>query len=111
MPDKKLTLLLTTAAIVGLTGLSIAQNAPKKFPAAVPRFTRALAVDLSQPVRNLPLAIAQYSFSTEREIRPERGIIVIDHGFSGDAARQRSAGPRLDPAIPCLLYTSPSPRD
>ena len=69
---------------------SVAQVSKKSFPLPVAKFTKAVAFDVSPPVRNLPLSMQSPFPSGEREIRPEPGVTAVDHGFSGDGAVQRS---------------------
>lgn len=106
--SKLLTLIVVLAVIVSLAGVlspAAAQAKSRQVPSPAPRFTTALAHDLSQPVRNMPLALPQFSFSGEREIRPEWGIVAKDRGFSGDTARQRTAGAPTAPNIPAPALT------
>ncbi|MBI1739806.1 MAG: hypothetical protein HYR57_02845 [Candidatus Koribacter versatilis] len=108
---KIITLLVTLAAIVSLAGLFSASTAQvsrqQNFQAPAAKFSTALAFDVSQPVRSLPLAVPQYSSPEEREIRPEGGIVAKDRGFSGDAARQLTvARPgQFGPVIPSPMLT------
>src|SRR5439155_18153446 len=61
-----------------------------------PKFSTAVAFDVSPAARNLPLATRPFVFSpnTILEVRPERGPEVKDKGYSGDAALQA-----LSPAV------------
>src|SRR5205807_4518124 len=74
-----------------------------------PKFSPAVAFDVSPAVRNLAPAASALSSSVVREVRPERGPVVKNRGFSGDAAVQKSGSMRLGPAnaatIPNLLLT------
>ena len=59
---------------------------------AKPHFSTAVAFDVSPPVRSLPTTMMRSPLASigVREIRPERGPVAKDKGFSGDAAVQRS---------------------
>ena len=59
---------------------------------ATPHFSTAVAFDVSPPVRSLPTTMMMSPLSSigVREVRPERGPVAKDKGFSGDAAVQRS---------------------
>src|SRR5438874_6288952 len=61
-----------------------------------PKFSPAVAFDVSPAVRNLPRAARPLTFppDTILEVRPERGPEVKDKGYSGDAALQA-----LSPAV------------
>lgn len=114
--SKLLTLIAVLAVIVLAVGAfspSMAQAHSRQVPSPAPRITTALAHDLSQPVRNMPLALPEFTFSGEREIRPEWGIVAKDHGFSGDTARQRTARGLKAPNIsaPVLTFEGMSNND
>jgi len=58
-----------------------------------PKFSAAVAFDISPALRNLPLAKKPLVAPSKLlEIRPERGPVVQDKGFSGDKALQSTAG-------------------
>src|SRR5438552_7243291 len=61
-----------------------------------PKFSPAVAFDVSPAVRNLPRATRPLTFppDTILEVRPERGPVVQSKGYSGDAAVQA-----LSPAV------------
>ena len=65
-------------------------------PAATPKFSTAVAFDVSRPVRELaPPSLARRTLTEEiREVRPDRGPVTTDRGFGGDHAIQRSADGR-----------------
>jgi len=88
-----------------LFGLTSIASAKQPFKAPTPKFTKAVAVDLSKPVRDLaPLSRLAARTAANgglglKEVRPERELgDVDDHGFSGDGALQRSLGPNLKSA-------------
>ncbi len=87
--------------------VSAAQVAKKTVSLPVPQITKAVAFDVSPPVRNLPLSMQSPFPSEDREIRPEPGIKMVDRGFSGDGAVQRTfAGLRTPGAnIPSPLVS------
>src|SRR5205809_2548558 len=80
-----------------------AQNKPDR---AAPKFSTAVAFDTSSPVRDLAKAKKAFSSSVVLEIRPERGPVVQDKGFSGDAAVQTSS---QTPAALVNALAIPSP--
>src|SRR6266516_1250464 len=61
-----------------------------------PKFSPAVAFDISPAVRDLPRAAKPLTFppDTILEVRPERGPVVQSKGYSGDAALQA-----LSPAV------------
>jgi len=102
--------LLMIASLVGVCPAYAAQAAASKaFTAPAPKFSPAVAFDVSPAVRNLAPAASALSSSVVREVRPERGPVVKNRGFSGDAAVQKSGSMRLGPAnaatIPNPLLT------
>ncbi len=110
---KILTLILILVAIVSFSGLftvAIAQVSPQQnFPAPAAKFTKAVAFDVSAPLRSMPSVVTPSTLTSTllQEIRPERGPDVKDHGYSRDGALQLTSG-RLQgaaPAIPAPLLT------
>src|SRR5437899_5775543 len=74
--------LFSVGALVVST--AAAQKQPDR---AVPKFSSAVASDVSPPARDLALAKkTAFPSSLVLEIRPERGPVAKDKGFSGDAA-------------------------
>src|SRR5437764_6876971 len=67
-----------------------------------PKFSNAVAFDVSPALRNLPPRSKGLPSNFVQEIRPERGPVAVDHGFSGDTAVQLSQ-PTAVPAIPATL--------
>jgi hypothetical protein len=106
---KLLTLIATLVAIVlpaGMFSAATAQVSPKqKFPAPAAKFSKAVAFDVSVPLRDLAAArkIATSSFPEEREIRPERGEVATNSRYSGDKALQ------TDGLRPSGSFAIPSP--
>src|SRR6266404_2994719 len=107
---KILTLILILVAIVSFSGLftvAIAQISPQQnFPAPAAKFTKAVAFDVSAPLRSMPSVVTPSTLTSTllQEIRPERGPDVKDHGYSRDGALQLTSG-RLQGAAPAI----PSP--
>ncbi len=110
---KILTLLRILVAIVSFSGLftvAIAQvSSQQNFPAPAAKFTKAVAFDVSPPLRSMPSIVTPSTLTSTllQEIRPERGPDVEDHGYSKDGALQVTSG-RLQgaaPAIPAPLLT------
>jgi len=110
---KILTLVLILVAIVSFSGLftvAIAQVSPQQnFPAPAAKFTKAVAFDLSPPLRSMPSVVTPSTLTSTllQEIRPERGLDVKDQGYSRDGALQTTSGrPQgAAPAIPAPLLT------
>ena len=110
---KILTLILVLVAIVSFSGLftvALAQVSPQQnFPAPAAKFTKAVAFDVSAPLRSMPSVVTPSTLTSTllQEIRPERGPDVKDQGYSRDGALQTTSG-RLRgaaPAIPAPLLT------
>jgi hypothetical protein len=57
-----------------------------------PKFSNAVAFDVSPALRNLPPAskVSGLPSNFVQEIRPDRGPVAVNRGFSGDAAVQQS---------------------
>jgi hypothetical protein len=110
---KILTLILILVAIVSFSGLftvAIAQVSPQQnFPAPAAKFTKAIAFDVSAPLRSMPSVVTPSTLTSTllQEIRPERGLDVKDQGYSRDGALQTTSGRRQGaaPAIPAPLLT------
>src|SRR5919197_575107 len=71
--------------------------------APFPNFSTAVAFDVSPAVVNIaPKGRLSAFVSSVEEIRPERGPVAVDKGYSGDAAIQSGsavpAGPALIPS-------------
>src|ERR1700756_2408629 len=75
-------------ALLLLVVSTVAQNKPDR---VAPKFSTAVAFDTSSPVRDLATAKKAFSSSVVLEVRPERGPVVRDKGFSGDGAVQTSS--------------------
>jgi hypothetical protein len=71
-----------------------------------PVFSKAVAFDRSPAVRTMQRVstMSALSFSTDAEIRPERGPVPTSKGFSGDGAVQRSM---LAPLITAATIPTP----
>jgi hypothetical protein len=112
--------LVAVFLLVATTGA--AQGTPAtKLISPAPRFSTAKAFDVSAPLRDLalaaplrraPLAPSQEPF----EIRPERGPVAKDQGYSGDGALQGASALRLQGAAatipaPSLTFEGLSNQD
>jgi hypothetical protein len=105
---KVLTVVMQLAIIVALIGIYPASAAPQEalsqgnsqgFKAPSPKFSDAVAFDTTAPLRDLaanraqPAMAAALSADDEPvDIRPDRGQVVADQGYSGDGALQGQAG-------------------
>ena len=98
-PSGPLVLSLVAVFLLVAT-VAVAQNTPGAAPLK-PKFSQAVAFDVSLPLRVLaatPFRIAPVGPSQEPvEIRPERGPVIKDRGYSSDGALQTrgSFGPAL----------------
>jgi hypothetical protein len=92
------------AASPGPAGLSA-------FPPPVPKFTEAVAFDVSPPLRDMKSASAPRFYAPSEdedviEIRPERDVVRQGNGYNIDGALQRTLGsPAHRPSIPSPLLT------
>ncbi len=90
---KRLVLLVFTlfALLLFMPTVRAAQAGPGAAPPA-PQFSKAAAFDVSPTLRHLASAKRAHApaTSTVQEVRPERGPVVADKGFSGDGAIQRT---------------------
>src|SRR5437667_12149100 len=72
--------------------LAFSQSPPKNVKSPTPKFSDAVAFDVSPPLRSLaPAAAPATSSSAVVEVRPERGPVAQDKGYRGDAALQSTA--------------------
>src|SRR5262249_34958796 len=90
------------ASLAPAGSLASAASAKLASPPA-PQFSRAVAFDVSPPLR--ALASRGRSVVPNVELRPERGPAVRDIGFAGDGAVQKSAAPLTGASIPSPLQT------
>src|SRR5438876_3255851 len=78
------------ATLVSLTILLPTSATAQATRAASPKFSNAVAFDVSPALRSLPPRSKGLPSNFVQEIRPERGPVAVDHGFSGDTAVQLS---------------------
>src|SRR5438034_6018381 len=99
-------LVLAAAAVVFLAVSPPATAQPTARPRPLtPKFSTAVAFDVSPALRNLPLAKGPVTPSSmDLEIRPERGPVPPYRGHSPDGALQTSKG--AGPAIGVLAIPS-----
>jgi len=98
------------ASMTGAVSASAAPAATPSFKAPSPVFSPAVAFDTLPALRDLPkraaLQAAPASPDAEPvEIRPDRGPVAVDKGYSGDGALQGS--PALRAAVPAPSIASP----
>ena len=80
-----------------------------------PKFSTAVAFDVSPSLRALASTVrlrtaARAASGEPVEIRPERGPVAKDQGYSGDGALQGGSGVRLQAAAPTITAaTIPAP--
>ena len=87
---------LRLTLIIGLTGVlatsALSQGRPTTFKAPTPKFSNAVAFDVSPALRDLVPAPKSFAPpSTGLEVRPERGPVPHDKGYSGDGALQTTS--------------------
>ena len=72
-----------------------------------PRFSTPAAFDVSRALRDIASSRRPSAPSDQlREVRPERGPVTIDRGFSGDGAVQGSSAPlQVSPVIAAPLVS------
>jgi hypothetical protein len=94
--------LLVLSFLVAVAGTaSAASNFDgDRAPRATPKFSQAVAFDVSPPVRLLAApgpsrAVPSIPSQEPIEIRPDRGPVVRDRGYSGDDALQKDGAQRL----------------
>jgi hypothetical protein len=97
----------TVVTILSLALFFPSSAEPQSSSVVPPHFSTAVAFDVSPPVRNLSRTTTILSFASAgvREIRPERGPVAKDRGFSGDAAVQRFKFAAAAATIPSPLLT------
>ena len=85
--------LLGAGILVGPSSLPVMATSGTLHHVAKPTFTNAAAFDTSPPLRDLARTHPLHNSSTtSQEIRPERGPVARNRGFTGDGAVQ-TAGP------------------
>ena len=100
-----LVLALLITAVVAVS-VSAAPEAARGGPS--PKFSTAVAFDLSPALRDMASAqrASSLSIEEEQEVRPDRGPVVEDQGFAGDGAVQEvSTQLQAALAIPAPLLT------
>jgi hypothetical protein len=86
-----LRLTLITGLTLVLATPALSQGRPTNLKAPTPKFSNAVAFDVSPALRDLVPAPKSFAPpSTNLEVRPERGPVAQDKGYSGDAALQVS---------------------
>lgn len=107
-PSRQLVLMLVIVALL-VAAVGAAQAAPTMVQGGPrPQFSTAVAFDVSPALRDLARRASsrapQGELSLEPlEIRPERGPVVADKGFSGDGAVQAANALQPAPAIPAPI--------
>jgi hypothetical protein len=96
--------------LAGAAGTAAAATGAKQAAPLTPNFSEAVAFDVSLPLSSLawraPLRkLPPVSSQEPIEIRPERGPVVSDQGYSGDGALQREGVklPGAALAVPATL--------
>jgi len=95
-------LVVTAAALLLLVSSAMpvtAADEPQRSSGPSPRFSSAKAFDVSKALRDLPRSTAPRSAAPDSlvDVRPERGRVATDEGYSGDAAVQASGARSLAP--------------
>ena len=78
-------------------------------PSPKPKFSNAVAFDVSRPARDMKPSLARAPVATDtiRDIRPERGPLMLDQGFSGDGALFPSAAALVAPMSAAPTIAAP----
>ena len=117
------TMAVAFALLVGpITSINAAPQARPAFKPPSPKFSTAVAFDTSPALRDVAAAHRAASLSLaqeadqEVEVRPDRGPVVQDQGFSGDAAvressQMRAAATALTIPAPLLTFEGLSNQD
>ena len=82
--------------LLAAVGAGQAQSAQEHRGVRGPKFTQAAAFDVSKPLRELA-RMAPSSKGKGGEVRPERGPVAADRGYSTDGALQSKEGTRAIP--------------
>jgi hypothetical protein len=94
------TFLILMAIVMLLALVPVVSAAPKTdVKVKSPKFSEAVAFDKTAPLSEMARAAApgqanRAAKQQEREIRPERGPVAKDHGYSGDGALQQNSAQR-----------------
>ncbi len=96
------------AILVAAAGTATAATGARQAAPLTPSFSEAVAFDVSLPLSSLawkaPLRrLPPVSSQEPIEIRPERGPVIPDQGYSGDGALQKDGARVATPAIPGTL--------
>ena len=91
----------TTALMLTCIGDADAANAG----GAKPRFSKAVAMDVSRPVREIAPPKVRKTTDDVRDVRPDRGPTVTDTGFAGDDALDTTARAVIAEAIGAPLVS------
>jgi len=88
-----------------------AESTPQAFKSPSPKFTTAIAFDVSPALRDLarnaPARVLAASSEEPVDIRPDRGPEVIDNGFSGDGAASQSPVASLAASLSAATVSAP----
>jgi hypothetical protein len=95
------TVACATALALACVGQADAANAG----GAQPRFTRAVAFDVSRPVREIAPPRVRKTTDEVKEVRPDRGPTVTDTGFAGDSALDAASRAVIAEAIGAPLVS------
>ena len=91
----------TTALMLTCIGDADAANAG----GAKPRFSKAVAMDVSRPVREIAPPKVRKTTDDVRDVRPDRGPTVTDTGFAGDGALDAASRSVITAAIGAPLVS------
>jgi hypothetical protein len=109
-PRRTLALLAVVAVVAAVVTAVAASAAAQSGSSAAdrgPKFSEAKAFDISKPLRDLAKTAKP---PTPRDLRPERGPEVTDHGYSADQAVQATVSPQTISA-PLLTFEGLSSQD
>jgi hypothetical protein len=109
---RRLAVLAATVGLAASSAMSVAAAEPQKASGPPPKFTSAMAFDISPALHDLAPRVARAAVGSDPdaqpvEIRPDRGPVAPDEGYAGDGALQGAAPTRL--AAPANELASGTP--
>jgi hypothetical protein len=96
---------LTMTCATGLALACIGEADAANTGGTKPRFTKAVAFDVSRPVREIAPPRVRKTTDEIRDVRPDRGPIVSDTGFAGDSALDAASRAVIAEAIGAPLVS------
>jgi len=95
----------TVACATALALICISEADAANAGGAKPRFTKAVAFDVSRPVREIAPPRVRKTTDEMKEVRPDRGPTVTDAGHAGDGALDAATRAVITEAIGAPLVS------